>query len=456
MQNPPKVGQLCVQFNREGLLIVLLGFITTIFLVTAIMCRWLSPLMALTVIPIAGALVGGFGFETFEFAVTGIRSVAPIVGLFMFAILYFGVMRDAGLFDPAISAVIRVAVHNPARITLGTAILATIAHLDGSGASTFLIVIPAMLPLYDRLGMDRRILACIVAMAAGVANMLPWGGPTLRAAASLDIPLVELYQPLIPVQLVGFTAVYLISYYLGSRKIAAAETNSRVQEEHEEPSAVLVHLEPGEEELRRPSMFKYNVLLTAAVIFTLVSGKIAPVIVFMLGLVLALLINYRETGIQKQRIDSHAPSALMMASILIAAGVFTGIMRESGMLNAMASWGAQSIPGGMASFIPAALGFASVPLSLLFDPDSFYFGVLPVLSSITDQYGIAASATAHAALMGQSTVGFPVSPLTPATFLLVGLARLDLAEHQRFTLPWLLAISFTMTITAVIIGVIPL
>jgi len=433
--------------------LVSLGFLITILLVVVIMCRWLSPLMALTIIPIAGALIGGFGFETFDFAISGIRSVAPIVGLFIFAILFFGVMRDAGLFDPAIDMVFRFAGHHPERITLGTALLATVAHLDGSGASTFLIVIPAMLPLYDKLGMDKRILACIVAMAAGVANMLPWGGPTLRAAASLDIPLIELYRPLIPIQIVGLGMVYLIAYYLGKRQAVSAPV---LEGDLVEISATPDSETDNEKQLRRPGLFYWNLLLTLVVIVTLVSGVAAPVIVFMLGLIAALLINYRDAKIQRERFDAHAPSAMLMATILIAAGVFTGIMRESGMLTAMATWGAESIPGSFASLIPAMLGYASVFLSLIFDPDSFYFGVLPVLANVTDQYGIAVDATAHAALMGQSTLGFPVSPLTPATFLLIGLAKIDLADHQRYTLPWLILISFTMTTTAIFIGVIPL
>ncbi len=248
------------------------------------------------------------------------------------------------MFDPAIDMVFRFAGHHPERITLGTALLATVAHLDGSGASTFLIVIPAMLPLYDKLGMDRRILACIVAMAAGVANMLPWGGPTLRAAASLDIPLIELYRPLIPIQIVGLGMVYLIAYYLGKRQAVSAPV---LEGDLVEISATPDSETDNEKQLRRPGLFYWNLLLTLVVIVTLVSGVAAPVIVFMLGLIAALLINYRDAKIQRERFDAHAPSAMLMASILIAAGVFTGIMRESGMLTAMATWGPKVYPAAL-------------------------------------------------------------------------------------------------------------
>ena len=97
---------------------------------------------------------------------------------------------------------------------------------------------------------------------------------------------------------------------------------------------------------------------------------------------------------------------------------------------------------------------ASMPLSLVFDPDSFYFGVLPVLSTAAEAAGGSGIEVARAALLGQMTTGFPVSPLTPATFLLVGLAQVDLADHQRRTIPYAFAVTLVMTLTALATGAI--
>jgi CitMHS family citrate-Mg2+:H+ or citrate-Ca2+:H+ symporter len=145
-----------------------------------------------------------------------------------------------------------------------------------------------------------------------------------------------------------------------------------------------------------------------------------------------------------------------MASILLAAGVFTGIMQGSGMLKAMAQDAVGFVPPGAAKFMPIALGIVAMPLSLLFDPDSFYFGVLPVLAEVGGQLGVPKVQLAQAALLGQMTTGFPVSPLTPATFLVVGLTGIDLADHQRFTIPFLFAASVVMTIACVCLGIFPL
>ena len=173
----------------------LFGLLTIILVLVAIMTKRMSAMSALIIIPVIMALLAGFPIvDINQFAMNGIKTIAPVVGMFVFAIIFFGILTDAGMLDPIIDKILKFVGLNPAKIVLGTAILASIVHLDGSGAVTFLVTVPAMLPLYKRLKMDPRILACAVAMGAGVCNMLPWGGPTLRAAASLQVPVMELFR----------------------------------------------------------------------------------------------------------------------------------------------------------------------------------------------------------------------------------------------------------------------
>ena len=64
----------------------------------------------------------------------------------------------------------------------------------------------------------------------------------------------------------------------------------------------------------------------------------------MLGTVVALLLNFPSLKAQQERITAHASAAILMASILFAAGAFTGIMKGAGMVNAMASMAVQHLP----------------------------------------------------------------------------------------------------------------
>lgn len=436
-------------------MLALLGLCTIALLLACILTKRLSPLVALIVIPVAAALIGGFGLGTGKFVLAGLQSLAPVVGMFVFAILFFGIVSDAGLLDPIIDRILATVGTRPSRIVPGTTLLALLIHLDGSGAVTFLITIPAMLPLYDRVGIDRRILACAASLAAGV-NFLPWTGPMIRASAALKLQIPEIFSPLVPVQAVGLVFIFAVSYWLGLReerrltRVGAGTT--------EAITAGGRSLSDAERALRRPDRFWANLVLTVAVLGTMVlmAEKIPPALMFMLGTALALIINYPSVDAQRQRIDAHAKAAVLMASILLAAGVFTGIMQGTGMLKAMAQGAVAFVPPGLAPHIPFALGLVSMPLSMLFDPDSFYFGVLPVVAEVAHQLGVPPLQVAQGALLGQMTTGFPVSPLTPATFLVCGLCGIDLADHQKFTFPFLLAASVVMTFAAVAFGVFPL
>jgi len=429
-------------------MLVLIGILVICSLLAAILLNRLSPIAALILMPVAGALAAGFGLQTAGFMVAGISDIAPVAGMFVFAILFFGVMTDAGLLEPLLKRITRLAGSRPSLIVPATALLALLVHLDGSGAVCFLVVIPAMLPLYDRLGMDRRILACAASLAAGV-NVLPWTGPTLRAAASLKIPVMEIFRPLVGVQFAGLVFVFAACWWMGrkeERRLAAVPADATRE--------ITLAASP-DPSLPRPRLFAVNLLLTAVILGAMILSQVPPVALFMVGTALALLINYPNAADQRARIDAHARAALLMAGVLLAAGAFSGIMTGTGMLKAMAGAAVAVVPPGAGSHIPFGLSLIAMPLSLVFDPDSFYFGVLPVVAQTAERLGGTALQTAQAALLGQMTTGFPVSPLTPATFLVAGLTGIDLGAHQRFSFPLLYAASLVMVVAALILGIFP-
>src|SRR6476646_3475859 len=154
-------------------MLALLGLVTVVVLLLLIVSRTMSPLVALIVVPTSAAVIAGFGMQTGPFILAGLQQTDSVAVMFVFAILYFGVMTDAGLLDPIVDRILRAVGTHPTRIVMGSALLALLVHLDGSGAVTFLVTVPAMLPLFERLRMYRRVLAAAAALGAGVM-VLPW------------------------------------------------------------------------------------------------------------------------------------------------------------------------------------------------------------------------------------------------------------------------------------------
>ena len=174
-------------------------------------------------------------------------------------------------------------------------------------------------------------------------------------------------MPLLPVMAVGLLFVSAVAFWLGRRE--ARRLKSMAISGGEVPQAIGRLLTDDERALRRPARLWLNVVLTLVVLVTMVAEWVTPAIAFMVGTVLAMLLNYPDTAMQRGRVDAHARAALMMAAILMAAGAFIGVMKGSGMLEAMARAAVAAVPNDGASHIPVLLGLLSMPLSLLFDPD---------------------------------------------------------------------------------------
>ncbi|AMY54678.1 CitMHS family transporter [Rhodococcoides fascians] len=463
----------------------LLGFGTIAIILLLLFTQRVAAIVALAGVPLAAAfLAGNSPSEVAGFVKDGLGGVVGVAAMFLFAIVFFGIMRDAGLFDPLIARIVKWAGSAPPTVAVATTALALVAHLDGAGAVTFLIAVPAMLPIYERLGMSRLVLATCVGLGAGVMNLVPWGGPTARAAATLGVDANELWVPLIPAQIAGVVFALAIAYYLGRRertrlaKVAAGDVKAEVEESTarvgqripvpatggtDEPASAGSGGDetpeepdrPDEPSLLRPKLFWVNVVLVVATLAALIAAVAPPETCFIIATIVALLINYPGMKAQSARIEAHAVGAMLMVGTLLAAGVLLGVLDGSGMIESMAVSAANVIPDWMAPALPLIVGVFAVPMSLIFGPDAYYFGVLPVLIEVGDQFGISAIHLAQASIIGEETVGFPISPMTGAFYLLVGLAKVDIGRHIRHTLGWAWLVSLGMLGVAFATGVIP-
>ncbi|MCX5370984.1 citrate:proton symporter [Streptomyces sp. NBC_00015] len=454
-------------------MLTILGFAMIATFLVLIMLKKMSPIAALVLIPALFCVFVGKGAKLGDYVIDGVTSLAPTAAMLMFAIVYFGVMIDVGLFDPIVRGILKFCKADPLRIVVGTALLAAIVSLDGDGSTTFMITVSAMYPLYKRLKMSLVVMTGVAAMANGVMNTLPWGGPTARAATALKLDASDIFVPMIPALAVGLLFVIALSYVLGRRERARLGTLTldEVLVEEEQTETVLVGaggsgdgkipvrkggsgagtgtgtdaaaqddedddfqgLDPHRATLR-PRLYWFNALLTVTLLTSMIMEWLPIPVLFLLGAALALSVNFPHIPDQKARLAAHADNVLNVSGMVFAAAVFTGVLQGTGMVDHMATWMVDVIPAGMGPHMALVTGVLSLPLTYFMSNDGFYFGVLPVLAEAGAAHGVSPLEMARASLVGQPL--HMSSPLVPAVYVLVGMAKVEFGDHTRFVVKW--------------------
>ena len=441
------------------MLLTLLGFGMVITFMTLIMTKRLSPLVALILVPIIFALLGGFGAGIDKMMLDGIRKIAPTGVMLMFAILYFGVMIDAGLFDPIVGRILRAVKGDPLKIVVGTTVLALVISLDGDGSTTYMIVVAAMLPLYRRLKMNALSMTCLAMLASGVMNLTPWGGPTARAASALHVDAGDIFVTLVPVMGVAIVAILMLAFFLGLRErrrlgVLSLPDGASLHAGYDEDGPKNLPEIEVDHDLRRPRLLWVNAGLTLALMVSLVMGVLPLPVLFMIAFAIALIINYPNLAEQRRRVAQHAGNVLSVVSLIFAAGIFTGILSGTGMVEAMSRSLLAVIPDALGPYLAGITALVSLPFTFFMSNDAFYFGVLPILSEAAQGYGISPVEMARASLIGQPV--HLLSPLVPSTYLLVGLAGVEFGDHQRYSLKWATMVCLVMLAAALAFGLFPL
>jgi CitMHS family citrate-Mg2+:H+ or citrate-Ca2+:H+ symporter len=395
-------------------MLTFLGFAMVITFMFLIMTKRLSALIALIIIPIVFALFGGFAPKIGPMMLEGITKLAPTGVMLMFAILYFALMIDSGLFDPAVRK-----------------------------------ILAAMLPLYSRIGMSPRIMAGLIILAGGVMNMTPWGGPTARAASALHVDPSDIFVPMIPAMAAGVVAILVIAYFYGKRERARLGELHLVGDDIDH-SEISVSQFP---DARRPKLIWFNGALTFGLMCTLIAGLLPLPVLFMVAFSIAMIVNYPCLQMQKDRVAAHAGSVLAVVGLIFAAGIFTGILSGTGMVDAMSKSLLAVIPDFLGPYLAVITALVSMPFTFFMSNDAFYYGVLPVLAEAASHYGITAVEMARASIVGQPV--HLLSPLVPSTYLLVALAGIDFGDHQRFTLKWAILVCICILIAALLLGTFP-
>ena len=443
------------------MLLTVIAYAMIIVFMYVIMTKKLSPFTSLVMIPLLFAIIamvagvakkGTIG----DFVLKGLTTTANTGIMLLFAILYFSIMLDAGLFDPITARMIKIAKGDPMKVLMATAIVAMAVSLNGDGTTTTLICCSAFIPIYKKLNMNMMNLGVLIILQNTIMNLLPWGGPTARAMAVLKVD-ADILTYLLPGMILALAyVVFYVAPHMGRAERKRLGVRELTDEEIDEMTSVV---DPEVSEIRRPNMFAFNGILTIVLIAWLVASSfikaiaMPPLLLFLVGTCIALMANYPKLGDQSKRIGANGGDAVQVVILVFAAGVFMGLFQGTGMAEALAKSFTAIIPRSMAGFWGLVIALISAPGTFFLSNDGFYFGVMPVLATAGRAYGFTNMQMALASLMGQAF--HLLSPLVAFIYLLLRLTGLDMGKWQREAGKYALGVFAIFVVTVMLFGHVP-
>lgn len=443
--------------------LAILSVIMLVIFMFVIMTKKMTPLSALVLIPsIFGFIAAAFNmftikgnenatfierlYEVGKFAKTGVGETATTGVMLLFAILFFAIMLQVGVFDPITKALIKFAKGDPLKILFVTALVSMVVSLNGDGTTTTLIVCSAFLPIYKKLDLKIMNLAVLLILMNTIMNLLPWGGPTARVISVLSLDAQVLIRALIPGMILSAIYVLGVSVILGLRE------RKRVGiRELTEQDLIELTSSTSDQSKKRPELFVVNLLMTIALVALLIISDFPSVFLFAFGTMLALVINYKSLKIQKETIAEYSADAVSVVILVFGAGIFMGIFNGTGMANALATLIVNVIPQSWGRAWGLIVSIISAPGTYFLSNDAFYYGVVPVIAEAGVGYGFTTLQVGIASLLGQAF--HLLSPLVAFIYLLLELTGLDMVEWQKQSAKWAIGIFIIFILTAHFTGI---
>lgn len=431
-------------------MVTVVGFIMLLVIVVLLLWGKISLPPIFVVCPVLAALICGFSIQEINgFLSTGLSSVLNTVALFTFAVLYFSILNDVGMFDVIVQKVMRYLGNKVELVLLMTAFVATISHLDGSGATTMLVTIPMMLPLYNKMKIRREALLLFAALASGSMNMTPWCSSVMRLSAATSVDGYELWKFVLPLQAICLLITYLLVIPIGriERKNGAGMSD----EEFKLLKSNL--MEPVEIKVSKKVLY-FDMAFTVVLMIALLLGWVKANLGFMIALCVALLVNYPDVKTQSAKIKQFGGTALNMVMIIFSIGCLVGIMKDSGMIQGMADAILSVMPTSMGSHLTWLLSALSVPLSIIIGSDTVYLALAPILVNVVTVFGSTILQLCAALLIG-SCLAANLCLVGPTPYLALGLADVNMASHLKYSFKWVFGMGLVVSVIAGILGIIP-
>lgn len=429
----------------------MVGFLMLAVIVVLLLTNKTSIIPVFGIIPIIAALILGYGLKDIQgFMNDGFKSVLNTIILFSFAVMFFSLLSDVGMFDVIVNRVMKYLGNNVLAVLYVACFVTMISHLDGSGATTALVTIPTMLPIFKKMKIRPACIVFVMSIMSGAMNITPWCASMLRVTSVTGLDAQVLWRYLAPVQ-----AFAIVCGLLFMIPIAAIEKKNGAGMTDVEFAALKASLDqPAKVSVSKPVLV-FDLALTAVMVVGLLLGWFGTAIGFIVAFGLALVVNFKTTKEQGGKIKQYGGPAINMVMTIIAIGVLVGVMNGTGMIEGMTNAILAVLPESLGKHLCFVVSLFVVPINTIIGSDNVYFALTPIMQSLVSTYGVTDLALATSIVV-PCALAANVTLIGASPYLALGLADVTMGEHLKYSFKWIWLLAVSCTVFGMVIGKIPL
>jgi CitMHS family citrate-Mg2+:H+ or citrate-Ca2+:H+ symporter len=440
----------------------ILGYAMTFLIVGLLLTKKVTPMVAFITIPPVVSLLAGYSIaEVSGFISSGVSKTLNTSLLMLVSMVFFSIATNLGIFDPPVEWLVKRVGSHISVVMVVACLVAHLTHLDTGSTSTLLVTIPAMLPIFKRMKINPIYLYTIIATAMAIVNLLPWGGSTMRAANMTGLDAAFITASLLPVMAVGFVFNICCAWFMGQKiqrehtKLNIVASEGPVDIGDVTKNSGLVVDADRVTVVNAKYWFNLSIVLGAMILIFI--GKLPGYYVFMLGIALLLIVNFKTDIKQWDKIiDKYAQNAYRITVTMFCTGIYAGVLTESAMLDAMSGVISGAVPtalGGFFNILIAPLGFI---FGAIINVDGFMYGMLPVLIRVAEGFGFTVATLVFAAVLGSDASGAMLRPVSAVPWMACGMLGIEFVAAAKKTIPYSLALLAVEITAAVLFGIIPI
>lgn len=435
-----------MSINVTITLIMLLAIIILIFKAPA------SPGVIMTGVPIIAAVLMGFSLkEVNGFIGNGLKSVSGTLFLMVFAVLYFGILTEAGIFKALIKFIMRFLGNSVLGSMLVTAVLAMASQLSGSGATCALCTLPTMRPVFEKQKIRMPALLLIESIASGVICLMPWAPGINEASSYVGLDVYEVFLFLRPLIIFSIICVLLLCI-----PVSILEKRHGAGMNEAEFAALKQELDQPLELPLGKNTAVFDGVFTLILLAALLAGKVSSNLGFAFGYVLLLMVNYRTAGERGEYLKRHCAQAMNMAFTMLGVAVLVGVNTGTEALNELAALIAGTSNAGILAHLPFILCVLSMLLSITIGGTKnsvILPAIIPIVTSLNLGF---TPVQIMGSIFATGVISANLNLFNASPYLALSLAGgVEMKEHLKYSLIPIYGFSLLMLAFMIVTGMLP-